>query len=295
MQQSDQSGSVAIDMALEDVNDIISNKIGNGHVHQSNQRVSNYNLPCGVVSLDSTEHSIDYQIYTIKYGDQTPCGYSRKSGTVLFNLVHGARYNEVGARFTIEFKKYKVEVLATGDIVEVNGVLHVTNYTGGYIWEAVTSSKTIEHKIRGTLQVLYLNGKERTRNLFQSRTWASSNGWSGLNFMLAGDTIISGKKIVETGRTYEGNHQYQTEALTPLQWFNCGSGFAGPYRLQKGEFRMHLELPAVDPSCFNVEAGYKWDIENVGVDPVKVNDCNANAYKISIKLGELSMTEYQLY
>ncbi|MFN6944874.1 MAG: hypothetical protein ACK4ND_07980 [Cytophagaceae bacterium] len=292
--QSDQSGSAAIDGALDDVNDIINNKIGNGS-NANNQRIGNYNLPCGVISLDSTTNSSGNQEYKIRYGDQTPCGYRKRSGEIKFQLTNGTAYNQEGAIFTINFIDYTVEVKATGDIVVVNGTLSVTNKDGGYIWETITDSKTIVHKVRGSLTVKYVNGQVRERKIFQLRTWASSNSWAGLTFTVSGDTLIDSKNISETGKTYEGNYPYKTEIITDLQWSNCGTTYAGPYKLKTGNGRMHIDALNISPAYIDVEAGYFVNPQNLTSTPSKVNNCESNAYKISIVLGELTHIQHQLY
>ena len=65
---NNQQGSSAADGVIDNVNDFINNKIGGG----STKRVTTYNLPCGVVSLDSSTVSDGYKVYKMQYGSQTP-------------------------------------------------------------------------------------------------------------------------------------------------------------------------------------------------------------------------------
>jgi hypothetical protein len=286
---SDQAASSEVDGALNDVNDVINNKVGSGSSH----RVAAYNLPCGVVSIDST-NTIP-KTYTLNYGVKTPCGYKYKSGTISFALQNGTAFNQVGAVFLTTFNSYTVEVQATGSIVTLNGTIRTTNVNGGYIWEAVTSSATITHKIRGAINITYSDNTIRPRSYFQQRVWSSSTGWAGLNLTISGDTIINSVTgISETGKTYDGNYDYQTQISTPFQWSNCGTTWAGPYVLKTAHARMNVTIPAITPAYFDVEGGYYWNIGSSST-PTLSNGCNANAYKIILMVGTTTETSYQLY
>lgn len=295
---NDQQGSTEADNAISDVNDWISNKKGGG---TSQTKVSAYTLPCGVVSVDSTETSLGsgIYIYKMKYGNSTSCGinaYKKKSGEVHFKLTNGTAFNTAGAVFTITFVDYAVENTITGIIVTLNGTITVTNTTGGYIWEPVAnSSTTVSHKIRGTFIIKYSDGVERSRTYTQLRTWASTGGWAGLSLTIAGDSTISGVSYYEFGRTYENDYEYKTEMVTNFKWSNCGSTWAGPYVLKEAHAKLHVVNPYFATAYFEVEGGYKYDVSNLSATPTLVNDCNTNAYKITTVIGTASTTSYQLY
>lgn len=288
--QTDQDGASAIDDAIEDVNDIISNKIGGGY-GKSNARVTAYQLPCGIIKLDSSTVNGSKQ-YSVQYGQNTPCGFKKKSGTITFNLTNGNTFAEVGAVYSVVFTNYKVEAVATGKEVTVNGTLTVTNIDGHYIWEAVVFNQTIKHKVRGKLLITFENGEVRERNHYQLRTWSSNNGWTGLTFSVAGDTLIN---VSETGNTIDGNYPYQTRIIDALTWSNCGSDFTGPYVLKMGHAKMSVEYPNVTDAFIDIEAGYLVDAANLTSTPTKVNNCQSNAYKIFVKFSAIENTQYQLY
>ncbi len=292
VKQSDQAGASAVDGSLDDVNDIVSNNIGGGSTQAAGGRMAAYNLPCGIVSLDSSKNENGKKVYALKYGKETKCGYKKKSGTVSFQLVNGTRFNEKNAQYKITYTAYTVEVEATGDVVVVDGSFYVTNVEGGYIWESVVKNATIKHKVRGMYTVTYANGQARQRKYYQLRTWASANQWAGLTFTVSGDTTIAGVKISEIGKTLDGNYDYQTQILTDYQWSNCGTTYAGPYVLKKGLAKVNITVPGVTPAYFQVEAGYTFASANT---PVKVEDCTANAYKINVVIGSTASTQYQLY
>ncbi|MCU0429533.1 MAG: hypothetical protein MUF42_06130 [Cytophagaceae bacterium] len=293
--QSDAAGSAEVDEAVDQVNDVINNKIGGG----SNVRVAAYNLPCGVVSVDSSTTQNGKKVYKMNYGNRTKCGYKYKSGEISFTLKSGNAFNEVGAVFRTTFTDYVVEVLANGALVKLNGYLEVTNVDGGFVWQAVTSNATIKHKMRGTLQITYANGETRVRKYYQMRTYSNSNtpsNWAGLRLSIAGDSVDvnnSAITISETGKTYEGNYDFYTEISTAFLWSNCGTTWAGPYVLKDGNARLNVIVPLVSPAYIDIAAGFNWD--GTSATATEVNDCNASAYKISTTIGTASATTYQLY
>lgn len=295
VKQSDQSGSSEVDEAMDQVNDVINNKVGGGS--SVNGRTTAYNLPCGVVSIDSSTTSGGYKVYKMNYGNKTKCGYKYKSGMISFVLKNGTAFNEAGAIFQTTFTNYVVEVLATGSIVTINGTMSVTNVDGGYVWQVIVNNSTIvKHKVRGSLSITYANGEVRPRNYFQMRTYSNaSSGWAGLTLSVAGDSISGADNISETGKTYDGNYDFYTVISEDFTWSNCGSTYAGPYVLKQAKARMNVIVPSVSPAYFDVEGGYEWDYTSATSTPVKVNNCSSNAYKIQIVIGTATNTSYQLY
>ncbi len=285
VKQSDQTGSSAADDALEDVNNYINNNIGGG----SNKRLDTYNLPCGVVSVDSSTVGT-VKTYNMRYGKVSKCGYKFKSGLITFQLINGSKFSDMNSQFKLIFTDYVVEVEATNDIVKLNGYLTSTNTTGGYIWESVTANKTVSHKIRGSFDVTYSNSLTKNKKYFQTRTWASNNGWAGLSLTVTGDTL---NDVSEIGRTLDGDYPYQTHILNAFTWSNCGTGFQGPYVLKVGKARLDATVPNLNPAYFQIEAGYNTTGSTISTVPV--GDCNANTYKITTVLGTTTITQYQLY
>jgi hypothetical protein len=289
---SDQQGSTEADAAIDDVNDFINNKIGGGSAHKS----STYNLPCGVVYIDSsTNNSNGHKIYKMNYGSQTPCGYKKKSGTISFALLNSSAFNAAGCTYKLTYTNYVVESLVDGSTVTINGALTVKNVNGGYIWEAVTISSTITYQLRGNFTVTYSDGTSRDRSYFQLRTYSSTGGWGGLSLSCDGDTIINSANIYEIGKTYDGNYNYQTEVMTPFTWSNCGSTYAGPYVLKTAHARMNVTIPYLSPTYVDVQGGYYWNYADASSAPVLVEDCTTNAYKITTVIGTSAASQYQLY
>lgn len=303
--QSDQSGSTETDDAIADVNDFISNKVGTG---TANFRTSTtYNLPCGVISVDSVQipgSSPATYTYTMHYGNQTKCGYKYKSGDVSFALVaNGNSFASAGAKYYITFTNYKVEVQATSTNITLNGTLVVTNTTGHYIWETGVNNTPVSHEIRGRITVTYDDGRTRIRNYFQQRDWTSSNSWAGLTLTISGDTTLNNRGsadvVADTGTTYDGNHAFRTVINTPLKWTNCNTSgwvWAGPYVLKDGDATMKVYVPNIAlPANIQVQAGYNWDVNNLSGTPTRPQDCSSNAYKITSSIIGYTSTEYQLY
>ncbi|MFN3403622.1 MAG: hypothetical protein ACK40G_05955 [Cytophagaceae bacterium] len=295
--QSDQTGSAAADEGIENVNDFVNNKVGNGTTKTAriSGRVEEYQLPCGVVSVDSTlNNQTGKWEYKMKYGDKNKCTYTKKGGEIVFGLESGTSFNQVGAVYKVTFINYTVQADATGEIVTVNGTVRVTNVKGGYAWEVVLdNSKTVEHKVRGSLNITYSNNESRVKNYFQYRTWSNSSaGWPGLTFEVDGDSINGAIRISETGKTLDGNHDYYNQVITPLKWNNCGSTWAGPYKLKFGNVKMNISVPNV-VAYAQVEAGYKFDPATATGS--LVNDCSSDSYKLTFVYGSTTITKYQLY
>ena len=288
---NDQQGSSAADGVIDNVNDFINNKIGGG----STKRVATYNLPCGVVLLDSSTISGGYKVYKMQYGSQTPCGYQKKSGQVSFVLINGTAFNSAGATFKLTYTDYVVVSLATGETTTINGTLTIKNVNGGYIWEAVTVPSTITYQLRGTFSVTYSDGTIRARSYYQLRTYSNTStagDWKGLTLSIGGDTLTN---VYEIGKTYDGNYDYQTELITNFKWSNCGTTYAGPYILKAAHARMNLTIPLVTPAYIDIEGGYYWNYSNVQATPTLVNDCTTDAYKITTVVSTATTSVYQLY
>jgi hypothetical protein len=289
--QTDQQGSSEADAAISDVHDVVNNKIGKGSYH----KMEAYNLPYGVVSLDSSINpTTGAKVYKVNYGNKTPCGYKKKSGVVLFELINGTAFNVAGSVYKMTFQNYVVQSLATADTVKINGTLSFKNVNGGYIWEAIYMGKTISYQVRGTFAVTYANGTIRNKSYYQLKTYNSpTSTWAGLSLTIAGDT--SNGKIYEIGQTYDGNYPYQIQAINPFVWSNCGSTYAGPYLLKSAHARMNVSVPTVSPAYIDIEGGYFWNYGAPASSPTLVNDCSSNAYKITTVIGASTATQYQLY
>ena len=293
--QNDQTGTTEADAGMSDVSDYINNKIGGG----ANARVAAYQLPCGVVTVDSTTTG-GVTTYSMQYGLKTPCGYKYKSGQIAFALQSGTAFNQVGAVIAITFINYSVLSEATNTSVTLNGTINDKNITGGYLWQTVIDSDTIKHRLRGKLEITYANNAVRAVNYFQLRTWSSTDNWQGLSFSVAGDTSITSgtstyTNVSETGYTYADNYYYITNVSTPFLWKNCGQTYAGPYVLERADATMYVSVAGVSPANIDVQGGYNWNYTVPSSTPVLVQDSSSNAYKITLNIGTTTQTSYQLY
>ncbi len=292
--QNDQTGTTEADAGMSDVSDYINNKIGGG----ANARVAAYQLPCGVVTVDSTTTG-GVTTYNMQYGLKTPCGYKYKSGQITFALQSGIAFNQVGAVIAITFINYSVLSEATNTSVTLNGTIYDKNITGGYLWQTVIDSDTIKHQLRGKLEITYANNSMRAVNYFQLRTWASTGGWAGLSFSVAGDTIITAgstyTNVLQTGYTYADNYYYITNVPTPFLWSNCGGTYAGPYVLQKADAIMYIPNVNISPANIEIQGGYDWNYTTIASTPTLTQNCYSNAYKMTLNIGATTQTSYQLY
>lgn len=287
--QNDQTGSTEADAGMSDANDYISNKIGGG----SNYRVAAYNLPCGIIKVDSTITN-GITTYNLHYGGQTPCGYKYKSGIISFALQSGTAFNQQNAVCAITFTNYVVTVQATGSTVTLNGTITDKNVSGGYLWQTVVDTITVVHQLRGALQITYANGQIRPLNYYQLRTWKSNGSWQGLSFSVAGDTTINGyTNVYQSGLTYTGSYNYYTQLTSPFTWSYCSA--ITSFVLETGEAKMNVTIPGVSNAYVDVAAGYYLNYSNLQSTPEPSNDCLTNAYKITEVFGTTTTTTYQLY
>lgn len=291
---NDQQASSEADGGINDVTDIINNKVGNGSTHRTSSYT--YNLPCGVVSVDSsTTNANGKTIYKLNYGNQTACGYKKKSGEIHFSLSNATTFNTLGAVFTISFVNYVVQSNVTGQSVTLNGDVIVTNVNGGYVWEAVTAAKTIVHKVHGTFNITYSDAAAtvRTRTYYQKRTYSAPSGISSLSLTIDGDSTIAGQSYCEFGKTYEKNIDYQTQVITPYVWANSGTTYAGPYVLKSGKVRQNYAIISGISTYVEVEGGYNYNATSLSA--TLVNDNTANAYKVTTVIAASATSVYQLY
>tara|TARA_B100000497_G_C7464356_1_gene286651 strand:- start:314 stop:598 length:285 start_codon:yes stop_codon:yes gene_type:complete len=76
----------------------------------------------------------------------------------------------------LDYQNYTVLFEVNNQTLVFNGSILVTNVNGGLIYETITKQTTIEHKIRGNLNITFDNGKTRSWQVFKRRTYSAANG-----------------------------------------------------------------------------------------------------------------------
>ncbi|MGB0404491.1 MAG: hypothetical protein ACPGEG_10370, partial [Salibacteraceae bacterium] len=100
-------------------------------------------LPCGVINIDTTGGKSK-----VVYGGN--CGRKVLSGTIIATLSPtSGKWRDVGSVIHLEYQNYTVLFEVNNQTLVFNGTIEVTNLNGGLIYETITKTSTIEHKIRG--------------------------------------------------------------------------------------------------------------------------------------------------
>lgn len=251
-----------------------------------------YTLPCGNVTLNA-------QNFTIDYSNSTTCGSRVLSGTVAVELLAGhTKFSEQGAVLKFTFTNYKVLYTNSNQALTYNGTAYVTNTSGGKLLDLFTMATTVEHKVRATLEVTFDTSStatpvSRTWNVFRKKTFESTGAGTGISLTLTGDTsstdnsYINGtyNSISEYGFNREGK-KFINDVTQDFLWENCGTTVSGPYKLKTGSVTHTAYLGNFIPIIYT--DAYATFTATAGVmgtagtpSGVVVNNCNSNGYNVS--------------
>jgi hypothetical protein len=276
------------------VYDIAEDIFNSDEYDNSTSRVA-YVLPCGNVTLNA-------QNFTIDYSNSTTCGSRVLSGTVAVELQAGhTKFSEQGAVLKFTFTNYKVLYTSTNQSLTYNGTAYVTNTSGGKLLDlfTLTTGTTVEHKIRANLNVLFDstgNGSAnvtRTWHVFRKKVFESTGAGTGISLTLTGDTsskdssYINGtyNKISEYGLNREGK-KFINDVTQDFVWENCGTTVSGPYKLKRGSVTHTAYLgnfiPVIYPDAYATFTATAGAFGSAGTPSgVIVNNCTSNGYNIS--------------
>lgn len=276
-QADDASARNELDRAQDDIESVY-----NSDQYAGNQRGSAVNLPCGSVTLNTNNYTINY--------NGVNCRSRVLSGTIDVELVSGTKFSDVNARLKITFNNYKVHYNSSGEEIVYNGVTYTTNSTGGKLISLFQGSTTsIVHKTRGVLTLTYdTTGKggstfSRTWNLFRKKTFSNSTGTAtGVSLKFEGDTTVTGYlpgtyDVVSEYGTDVDNRKFIHTIPTAFLWSNCGTTYSGPYTLKQGR---------VEHTAFSDDAKYKFQFiatagyRNEGSNNILDQTCASSGYLI---------------
>ncbi|MGB0390871.1 MAG: hypothetical protein ACPGD5_04835, partial [Salibacteraceae bacterium] len=152
------------------------------------------------------------------------------------------------------------------------------------IYETITKTSTIEHKIRGSINITFDNGSTRAWQVFKKRTYSAANGdIENLQARLAAD---SSGNIAEVGITKAGEN-FITTIPTTFLYKNCSAGSnVGPFILVDGKLKF-----TVNSNSLTAEAGHQFTNGKI----VSVNDCSSSGYKLTWDIGGSIREEFQYY
>jgi hypothetical protein len=279
-QADDASARNELDRAQSDIESVY-----NSDQYAGNQRGSAVVLPCGSVTLNTNNYTINY--------NGVNCGSRVLSGSIAVTLVSGTKFSDANAKLQIVFNNYKVHYNASGEEIVYNGTTYITNSTGGTLASLFTTTPgTVIHKTRGTLTLTYdttgTGGStfSRTWNLFRKKTFSSDGTPTGISLKFEGDTTIATDTYLPG--TYDAVSEYGTDVdnrkfihtiPTPFVWSNCGTTYRGPYTLKTGRVE-HTAFSALNDYKFQftATAGYR----NDGANNILVQSCSSNGYLLNI-------------
>ncbi|UPT65470.1 MAG: hypothetical protein M0D57_13050 [Sphingobacteriales bacterium JAD_PAG50586_3] len=156
---------------------------------------------CGA-SIDTSMLTSQKQI-TITFDGNTPCGGKIRGGTIRAKLVAGAKWSDIGAVLLVTFTNYKVEHIATATEFTYNGTKTYINLTGGLI-RTLGQNPQVTHKVRGSMQVTFDDGTQRTWWIARKNTYDANGGNTRL--IVEGDTTISNNVCTVGGINRLGNN-----------------------------------------------------------------------------------------
>lgn len=261
----------------------------------SNQRTAGEILPCGKVTLDTKNFTIDYG----KSG--LSCGSKVISGSIDVTLVEGTNFKEQNAKLKVVFNNYEVLYALSKQSVTYNGTAYVTNNSGGTLVSLFTNTPNVEvvHTVRGDLSITYDTlGTPviRSWKSFRKKIFKNTTGTpTGITLTLEGDTTLDADtymsgtygNVSEIGYNIHGE-KFVCNVNESFHWQNCGTDYAGPYILKQGtvQYTAFSSNPYLITTGFTkynwtATAGYSYQSPT---SLVLDQSCSSAAYKIDASL-----------
>ena len=269
----------------------------------NNLRTSGTLLPCGKVTFNKKDFSIDYS------QSGSNCNpYRVLSGKIDVTLVNGTKFSDQDAKLKVVFTDYKVLYINSNQSVTYNGTSYITNTSGGSLITLFTNTPNAEviHKVRGDMTLTFDTlGTTFVRSwkTFRKRTFRNTPGTAtGITFQLDGDTSFASStyfagttgtftNVSEIGLNVD-NEKFVCDVTIPFKWEDCGADYYGPYILKTGkvEYTSYTAKPiyvALGYTKFywSGEAGYRTN--TVGLATYD-GSCNSEGYKIDFSLRKAS-------
>jgi hypothetical protein len=281
----------------------------------SAQRTSGAILPCGKVTFNTKNFTIDYSQTGVN------CGSRVLSGSIDVTLVSGTTFADAGAKLKIVYNDYKVLYNVNKQSITYNGTAYVTNVDGGTFVDlfTATSTVTVTHKVRGQLELTFDSTGTgsanviREWNVFRKKTYTGNGTATGISLKVEGDTTIDTEtyltipgaftEVSEYGISRDGD-RFVCDLSTPFVWSNCGASYGGPYVLKQGKVEYTVDLTTnpihllgVVKGTWSATAGYRLDGANFVFD----GTCDSGGYRLDLAFKNsggtslYSTASYQAY
>jgi len=271
------------DEAINDANNVVSYH-GSSFGKSPNSVLAESKLTNGEVCGASIDTSLLKQgIITLNFDGTTVCNNRKRAGSIRLSIqgfTSGTRWEEPGAVLQIVYNDYKVTRTSDGKSIKFNGMLNVTNVTGGnlillYLGIAPNQTNLI-HKVEGNnIQIVFDDTKTATWNINRQATYTKSMNGNTVVFTCTGEGIgtYNGINNLENwGTTREGDG-FTSQVSEPVVWnTTCGAGAPVTGKLimkiDSKEFELTITLgvdingnpvtPAVNECPYGLKVSWKW-------------------------------------
>jgi hypothetical protein len=305
---TDAAASNELDKVYTDIETVFNSQQYQDTTVNANARTSAAILPCGIVSLNKRN-------FTITYGGVN-CGSRVLSGSIAVSLIKGNLFSDQGAELKITYNNYKVLYYANNQSITYNGTAFVTNTTGGALITLFTGALNTNmiHRIRGNMTLTYDStgtgsaNVTRVWNIYRLKTFTNTSGSAtGITVTVAGDTtsqttLGNYSNVCETGISRDG-YPFVCNMPTDFSWSNCGSDYAGPYKLKHGQLDYIMDLSTSNIALYANKGKWSAIAGYVYVSPTQFNfdgTCSVGGYKICDTLFKnnvpvLNFSSFQAY
>jgi hypothetical protein len=212
---SDQSNASAeSDQAVNDANIVLSGSPTNGRMAGTGAIIAG-------AAIDSTvTGNYANGKYVITYNGNNADGTKNRTGTITLQLT--GKWSAPNSVLTITFTNYKVTRLSTGKSITLNGTKTVKNVSliAHNYWNLPADGSTsIDHKVRGTLNITFDDGTTRSWNIARHRKVIHTTA-GAYTLALSGDTAVGGygssNNTIEAWGVNRSGENFYGEITSPL-------------------------------------------------------------------------------
>ncbi len=223
--------------------------------------------PISGATIDTS--SILNKMVLIHYNGLNADQTRTRTGDIKIQLTNGSRWKDAGAKITVTYIGFKVTRLATGKSLTFDGIITVTNTSGGKIFV----DPIVIHDAASTgFQITFDDATIRKWNLSRKRTFTKTAGV--LSVKVEGTGLADGNSnLLSWGQTRNSENFY-TQISTPIIYntylsTKCPGIFMSGVRVYKGlshQLTLTLGLDtagnAVDVSSPKCPTNYKIEWTN---------------------------------
>lgn len=194
--------------------DMVDDEIDNVMSQTSLKSYDGASWPCNTI-IDSTLKA--QKKFKITFNGENCNGTRKRSGNVEVTLTNGTKWADQGAVLTVKYTDVKIQHIASGKYVILNGTKTHTNVSGGLVKNLgnVGTPTTIVRKIQSSdMKITFTNETSRSWNIARQRTFTKVSGNTVITVTGFGEA--NGKSnLVEWG-TNRRNADFYTQIESPV-------------------------------------------------------------------------------